>query len=151
MITGVCLVIFFLESIDKILETAIYSIIISICLYSLHWWITWLLKPRSEYSMNKWLMIFFVRASPGVWRYNPPAMQEPPNMWVPSLDQEYPLGRKWQLTPVLLSGESHRQRSLADYSPWSFQRVRHDWSDLSHTHIHTIFNNEYRFSLFLFF
>ena len=27
--------------------------------------------------------------------------------------------RKWQSTPVLLSGEFHRQRSLVGYSPWS--------------------------------
>ena len=26
--------------------------------------------------------------------------------------------RKWQPTPVFLPGESHRQRSLAGYSPW---------------------------------
>ena len=26
--------------------------------------------------------------------------------------------RKWQPTPIILSGESHRQRSLAGYSPW---------------------------------
>ena len=29
-----------------------------------------------------------------------------------------PWRRKWQPTPVFLPGESHRQRSLADYSPW---------------------------------
>ena len=27
-------------------------------------------------------------------------------------------GRTWQPTPVFLPGESHGQRSLADYSPW---------------------------------
>ena len=27
--------------------------------------------------------------------------------------------RKWQPTPVLLSGESHRRRSLGGYSPWT--------------------------------
>ena len=26
--------------------------------------------------------------------------------------------RKWEPTPVFLSGESHGQRSLAGYSPW---------------------------------
>ena len=30
-----------------------------------------------------------------------------------------PWRRKWQPTPVFLPGESHRQRSLAGYSPWS--------------------------------
>ena len=29
-----------------------------------------------------------------------------------------PWRRKWQPTPVFLPGESHRQRSLAGYSPW---------------------------------
>ena len=30
-----------------------------------------------------------------------------------------PWRRKWQLTPVFLPGESHEQRSLAGYGPWS--------------------------------
>ena len=34
--------------------------------------------------------------------------------------------RKWQPTPVFLLGESHGQRSLAGYSPWS-HRVGHSW------------------------
>ena len=29
-----------------------------------------------------------------------------------------PWRRKWQSTPVLLPGKSHRQRSLVGYSPW---------------------------------
>ena len=29
-----------------------------------------------------------------------------------------PWRRKWPPTPVFLPGESHGQRSLADYSPW---------------------------------
>ena len=29
-----------------------------------------------------------------------------------------PWRRKWQCTPVLLPGKSHRQRSLVGYSPW---------------------------------
>ena len=33
--------------------------------------------------------------------------------------------RKWQPTPVFLSGKSHRQRSLAGYSHWD-HRVRRD-------------------------
>ena len=35
---------------------------------------------------------------------------------------------RWQLTPVLLSGQSHEQRSLEGYSPWCSRRVRHDLS-----------------------
>ena len=29
-----------------------------------------------------------------------------------------PWGRKWQLTPVFLSGKPHGPRGLAGYSPW---------------------------------
>ena len=39
------------------------------------------------------------------WRFNP---------WV----RMTPWKRKWQPTPIFLPGKSHRQRSLADYSPW---------------------------------
>jgi len=38
--------------------------------------------------------------------------------------------RQWHLTPVLLPGNSHGQRSLVGCSPWS-RRVGHDWSDLA--------------------
>ena len=37
------------------------------------------------------------------------------DLWVRNI----PRGRKWQLTPVFLSGEFHAQRSLEGYSPWS--------------------------------
>ena len=30
----------------------------------------------------------------------------------------FPWRRKWQRSPVFLPGKSHRQRNLADYSPW---------------------------------
>ena len=32
--------------------------------------------------------------------------------------------RKWQPTPVFLSGESRGQKNMEDYSPWD-RRVRH--------------------------
>ena len=47
---------------------------------------------------------------------NLPAVQE---TRIQSLGQEDPWRREWQLTPVFLPGESHGQRSLAGYSPWS--------------------------------
>ena len=46
---------------------------------------------------------------------NLPAVQK---TGVLSLGEEDPWGRKWQTTPVFLSGESHGQRSLLGYSPW---------------------------------
>ena len=36
-----------------------------------------------------------------------------------------PWRKEWRPTPVFLPGESHGQRSLADYSPWG-RRVGHD-------------------------
>ena len=38
---------------------------------------------------------------------------------VPGLGRSIHWRRKWQPTPVFLSGKSHGQRSLAGYSPWS--------------------------------
>ena len=41
-----------------------------------------------------------------------------------------PWRREWPPTPVFLPGESHEQRRLAGYSPWSckeLQLSRHDW------------------------
>ena len=57
--------------------------------------------------------------------------------------RKLPWRRAWQPTPVFLPGESHGQRSLADYSPWG-----HKGSDkteqlsmcacaCAHTHTHT--------------
>ena len=37
-----------------------------------------------------------------------------------------PWWREWQLTPVFLPGRSHRQRSLAGYSPWGWESVGYD-------------------------
>ena len=37
-----------------------------------------------------------------------------------------PEKRKQQPTPVFLPGKSHGQGSLGDYSPWGWQKVRHD-------------------------
>ena len=34
--------------------------------------------------------------------------------------------RKWQPNPAFLPGKFHVQRSLAGYSPWGHERVRHD-------------------------
>ena len=48
-----------------------------------------------------------------------------------------PWRRKWQPSLILLPGESHGQRSLAGYSPWS-QRVRHILATgRAHTHTDT--------------
>ena len=45
-----------------------------------------------------------------------------PNPWVGKI----PWRREWQPTLVFLPGESHGQRSLVGYSPWSHKIVGHD-------------------------
>ena len=47
----------------------------------------------------------------------------PANAWdtSPSLGLEDPWRRQWQPGPVFLLKESHEQRSLVGYSPWSFK------------------------------
>ena len=45
-----------------------------------------------------------------------PAAQE---TWVQFLGQEDPLEKEMAPTPGFLPGESHGQRSLVGYSPWS--------------------------------
>ena len=47
-----------------------------------------------------------------------PVMQETQEMRVQSLGGEDLLEEEMQPTPVFLLGKSHRQRSLAVYSPW---------------------------------
>ena len=54
---------------------------------------------------------------------NSPAMQELQEMWVQPLGREDPLEGSPQPTPVSLPGESHRQRSLAGYSPWGCKEL----------------------------
>ena len=42
--------------------------------------------------------------------------------------------REWQSTPGFLPGESHGQKEPGGLQCMGLQRVRHDWSDLAHTH-----------------
>ena len=56
-----------------------------------------------------------------------PAMQE---TWF----RKIPWRRRWQPTPVFLSGEFHGQRSLADYSAWG--RKESDKTERLNTHRH---------------
>ena len=46
-----------------------------------------------------------------------------------------PWRRKWLPTPVFLPGKSHRQRSVAGYSPWDLKES--DMTEHTHTHAHT--------------
>ena len=67
---------------------------------------------------------------------NSPAMQATEEMRVPSQVGKIPWRRAWQPTPVFLPGKSHRQRSLAGYSPWGGKES--DMTEATeHTRVHT--------------
>ena len=66
-----------------------------------------------------------------------PSMQE---TWVQFLGQKDPWRRKWKPTPVL-TGKSHRQRTLAGYSPWvaKSRTWLNDFHSLTHIkHLHNL-------------
>ena len=48
------------------------------------------------------------------------------------LVRKIPWSRKWQPTPVFLSGKFHRESSLASYSPWVLDGL--DTAEHTHTH-----------------
>ena len=91
---------------------------------SIHWWTRRL--PKCLHCCKKKKAPLVVQRVK-----NPPAM---PDNWVQSLSWEDPWRRKWQPTPVFLPGESHRQRSLERYSPWSHKKIGHNWSNIACTH-----------------
>ena len=64
---------------------------------------------------------------------------------VQSLSREDPLRRDWHPTPVFLPGESHGQRSLVGFSPWSHREsdtterlILSFHLPLYQNHIHTV-------------
>ena len=58
------------------------------------------------------------------------------DLWVQSLSQGGPWGRKWQSTPVFLSGKFHGRRTQMSYSPWSHKES--NMSECTHTHINIL-------------
>ena len=72
---------------------------------------------------------------------NLPAMKE---IWVQSPGWEDPFRekKKWQTTPVFLSGEFHGQRSLVGYSPWGHKKSDKIYQ-LNNTTIHYSVNPLY--------
>ena len=69
------------------------------------------------------------------WIKNSPAMQETQETGLDSWVGRIPCGRAWQLTPVLLPGKSHGQRSLEDYTPMGCKES--DTTKCAHAHTHT--------------
>ena len=81
------------------------------------------------------------------WVKNSPAMQETQETRLDPWVGKIPWGRVWQLTPALLPGKSHRQRSLEGYTPMGCKesdttehahaRARARTHTHTHTHTHT--------------
>ena len=73
---------------------------------------------------------------PGVTSGKEPTCQcrRPLETQVQSLGQEDPLEKIMVTHSSILAGESHGQRSLAGYSPWS-HKVGVNWSNLAGTHL----------------
>ena len=89
-----------------------------ICIY-IDMFFKWLNEIFSHYETS--LVAQTVKNLPAMWK-----------TWVRSLGQEDPL-EKGTATPVFLPGESHGQRSLADYSPWSHNELdTTEWLRFSH-------------------
>ena len=59
--------------------------------------------------------------------------------------QEDPLRRAWQLTPVLMPGESCGQKSLSGYSPQGHKEL--DMTKTVHTHITRYSYTPYSYTL----
>ena len=70
-------------------------------------------------------------------------------LWFDPWAGKIPWRREWQPTPVILPGESHEQRSLVGYSPWSHREsdttehafVHARFHTHTHTHTHTCWSD----------
>ena len=69
------------------------------------------------YRMNVWAphVVLVVKSPPA----SAGATRDRFSPWV----RKAPWRRKWQPTPVFLSGKSHGQKSLVDYSPWGHKEL----------------------------
>ena len=77
-------------------------------------------------TMEKYYVLIHYLYFPGSSAVkNAPAMQEPQEMWVPSLSQE----------DLLEEGMATHSSVLAWNIPWTEETVEHDRSDLAHMHM----------------
>ena len=69
---------------------------------------------------------------------NSPAMQEPQEMWVPSLGREDFLEEEMATHSSILPKKSHGQRSLVGYSP----RGRKESDSTERAHVPSVWNTQ---------
>ena len=72
----------------------------------------WFILPSLKRGLPWWLSGKESAYQCRKWKFNP---------WVRKISW-----RKWQPTPVFLSGKSHGQSSLVGYSPWGHKKVGHN-------------------------
>ena len=77
------------------------------------------------------------------------AYQECRRPWFDPWVWKIPWRRKWLPPPVFLLGKSHRQRSLASYSPWGCKELDTTWRLNQTTMIIQDYHYTYPFSFFL--
>ena len=65
---------------------------------------------------------------------NLPAMQEPQEMWVQSLDWKDPLEKEMATHSSILAWRIPWTEEPGEFQSMGLQRVRHNWSDLAHAH-----------------
>ena len=83
--------------------------------------------PRVDFAV--WAFIYMLEGFPdGSGIKNLPAVQETQRHGFHAWVRKMPWRKQWQPTPVFLLGEFHGPRSLAGYSPYGSQKVRHDWA-----------------------
>ena len=95
------------NNIDKLMRTSCIA-------FSALWWPKWEINPKKKIHTHTHIYIMTQLVK------NPPTMQKI-RIW--SVVGKIPWRRKWQPTPVFLSGEFHGQRNLVGYSPWGCREL----------------------------
>ena len=88
-----------------------------------------LFKKRGQVRDNKgfwWIISFGFQGLPW-WLSGKESGSECRRLEFDPWVRKIPRRRKWQPTPVFLTGKFHRQRSLVGYSLWGHKRVRLNW------------------------
>ena len=66
---------------------------------------------------------------------NPPAVQEPQEMWVQSLGREDPLEEGMETHSSVLAWRIPWTEEPSRLQPMGSQKTGHDWSNLAHMHL----------------
>ena len=79
----------------------------------------WGPKESDTTEVTEQAQEFFIGFPGGSVVKNLPARRQGFDPWV----RKIPWRRRWQPTPIFLSGKSHGQRRLAGYGPWACKEL----------------------------